>query len=156
FVGGRVYGKTIESDGIKHPYDRLIPFFFGWQNFGWQNTDRSTHHRSNPTVSWVSQRAGQGITIDLLPRDQDTKLKLNLALSYESLQQFILIVRKRKRTPHLRGEWRSDVSGCTTKCHVAGCSRLDYAPEVFSVAEATVDVLAVPFFRNCTLCGAVF
>jgi hypothetical protein len=39
---------------------------------------------------------------------------------------------------------------------VTGCSRLDYAPGVFSVAEPTVDVPAAPSFRNYTLCGAVF
>jgi hypothetical protein len=39
---------------------------------------------------------------------------------------------------------------------VTGCSRLDYAPGVFSVAGVTVDVPAAPSFHNCTLCGAVF
>jgi len=39
---------------------------------------------------------------------------------------------------------------------VTGCSRLDYAPGVFSVAEPTVDVPAAPSFRNYTRCGAVF
>src|SRR5262249_5464551 len=68
---------------------------------------------------------------------------------------FFLALRSQSQTQSLLlGRTRHAFVAATRD--VTACSRLDYAPGVFSVAGVTADAPAAPSFRDFTLCGAVF